>query len=196
MPSNDSSNSRRITRRAAVSTLLAALVSPALAAGEEQAVAYMRKVAKDMLNAHRQGTVASFKRAIQRHANVAAIADYSLGQYRSKLTAAQKQAYYGGTLTFMARYFADQSREFTVAKYEVGEADADNKSINVQTKVFLMNGKSYTVVWKLSQRSGGYKVEDAKVMGFSLIYLQRGIFTSFLSKRNGDVAQLVTALNR
>jgi ABC-type transporter MlaC component len=59
-----------------------------------------------------------------------------------------------------------------------------------------MNGKSYTVVWKLSQRSGGYKVEDAKVMGFSLIYLQRGIFTSFLSKRNGDVAQLVTALNR
>ena len=156
----------------------------------------MRKVAKDMLNAHRQGTVASFKRAIQRHANVAAIADYSLGQYRSKLTAAQKQAYYGGTLTFMARYFADQSREFTVAKYEVGEADADNKSINVQTKVFLMNGKSYTVVWKLSQRSGGYKVEDAKVMGFSLIYLQRGIFTSFLSKRNGDVAQLVTALNR
>jgi len=196
MPSNDSSNSRRITRRAAVSTLLAALVSPALAAGDEQAVAYMRKVAKDMLNAHRQGTVASFKRAIQRHANVAAIADYSLGQYRSKLTAAQKQAYYGGTATFMARYFADQSREFTVAKYEVGEADADGKTVNVQTKVFLMNGKSYTVVWKLSQRSGGYKVEDAKVMGFSLIYLQRGIFTSFLSKRNGDVAQLVTALNR
>ncbi len=196
MPSNDPSNSRRITRRAAVSTLLAALVSPALAAGEEQAVAYMRKVAKDMLNAHRQGTVASFKRAIQRHADVAAIADYSLGQYRSKLTAAQKQAYYGGTATFMARYFADQSREFTVAKYEVGEADADGKTINVQTKVFLMNGKSYTVVWKLSQRSGGYKVEDAKVMGFSLIYLQRGIFTSFLSKRNGDVAQLVSALNR
>ena len=196
MPSNDPSNSRRITRRAAVSTLLAALVSPALAAGDEQAVAYMRKVAKDMLNAHRQGTVASFKRAIQRHANVAAIADYSLGQYRSKLTAAQKQAYYGGTATFMARYFADQSREFTVAKYEVGEADADGKTVNVQTKVFLMNGKSYTVVWKLSQRSGGYKVEDAKVMGFSLIYLQRGIFTSFLSKRNGDVAQLVTALNR
>jgi hypothetical protein len=33
-------------------------------------------------------------------------------------------------------------------------------------------------------------------MGFSLIYLQRGIFTSFLSKRNGDVSELVAALNR
>ena len=59
-----------------------------------------------------------------------------------------------------------------------------------------MSGQSYTVVWRLGKRKGGFKVEDAKVMGFSLIYLQRGIFTSFLSKRNGDVAQLVTALNR
>ena len=42
----------------------------------------------------------------------------------------------------------------------------------------------------------GYKVLDAKVIGFSLVYLQRGIFTSFVSKRNGNVAELVTALNR
>ena len=37
---------------------------------------------------------------------------------------------------------------------------------------------------------------DVKVLGFSLVYLQRGIFTSFISKRNGDVGQLVIALNR
>lgn len=188
--------STRVTRRAAVPALLALFVAPALAAAEEQAIAYMRKVAKDMLNAHRQGTVASFRRAIQRHANVAAIAEYSLGQYRSRLAAGQKQALYGGTATFMARYFADQSREYAVAKYEVGEARPDGKDVSVQTKVYLMNGKSYTVVWRLSRRGSGFKVEDAKVMGFSLIYLQRGIFTSFLSKRNGDVAQLVAALNR
>jgi hypothetical protein len=29
-----------------------------------------------------------------------------------------------------------------------------------------------------------------------LVYMQRGLFTSFISKRNGDVAQLVAALNR
>lgn len=185
-----------LTRRAALAGLAVALATPAFAAGEDAAVSYMKKVAKDMLAAHRQGTVASFKRAIQRHADVPAIADYSLGQYKSKLSPAQKQAYYSGTATFMARYFADQSREYVVAKYEVGDADKNGDDINVDTKVYLMNGQSYTVVWRLGKRGGGFKVEDAKVMGFSLTYLQRGIFTSFLAKRDGDVAQLVAALNR
>ena len=187
----------RLTRRTALAGLFAAFAAPAaLAAGEEQALAYMRKVAKDMLSAHRTGTVASFRRAILRHADVNAIADYSLGQYRSKLSSAQREAYYGGTVTFMARYFADQSREYVVSKYEIGDADADGKDVSVTSKVYLMTGQSYTVVWKLTRRKGGFKVADAKVMGFSLIYLQRGIFTSFLSKRNGDVGQLVAALNR
>lgn len=185
-----------LTRRAALAGLAVALATPAFAAGEDAAVGYMKKVAKDMLAAHRQGTVASFKRAIQRHADVPAIADYSLGQYKSKLSSAQKQAYYSGTATFMARYFADQSRDYVVSKYEIGEADANGDDINVDTKVYLMNGQSYTVVWRLGKRGGGFKVEDAKVMGFSLTYLQRGIFTSFLAKRDGDVAQLVAALNR
>ena len=118
----------RLTRRSALAGMVAAVAAPAFAsaaaaASEEQALSYMRKVAKDMLNAHRQGTVASFKRAIQRHADVGTIADYSLGQYRSKLSAGQRDAYYAGTATFMARYFADQSREYVVSKYEVGTAE-------------------------------------------------------------------------
>lgn len=185
-----------LTRRAAIAGLAVAFAAPAFAASEGAAVSYMQKVAKDMLAAHRQGTVASFKRAILRHADVPSIADYSLGQYRNKLSPTQKQAYYSGTATFMARYFADQSRDYVVSKYEIGEADADGNDVNVDTKVYLMNGQSYTVVWRLGKRGGGFKVEDAKVMGFSLTYLQRGIFTSFLSKRNGDVSQLVAALNR
>lgn len=185
-----------LTRRAALAGLAVAFAAPAFAASEDAAVSYMQKVAKDMLSAHRQGTVASFKRAILRHADVPSIADYSLGQYKSKLPPAQKQAYYSGTATFMARYFADQSRDYVVSKYEIGEADASGDDINVDTKVYLMNGQSYTVVWRLGKRGAGFKVEDAKVMGFSLTYLQRGIFTSFLSKRDGDVSQLVAALNR
>lgn len=184
-----------LTRRSAVFGLAAVLASPAIAA-DSPAVTYMRRVAKDMFNAHRQGTVSAFRRAIQRHADVASIADYSLGQYKPKLPSSQRQAYYNGTVSFMSRYFADQSREYTLSKYEVGDANEDGKDITVQTKVYLMSGQSYTVVWKLVKKGSGYKVADAKVMGFSLIYLQRGIFTSYLSKRNGDVAQLVAALNR
>jgi hypothetical protein len=64
----------------------------------------------------------------------------------------------------------------------------------VASKVYLMTGQVYTVTWRLVWRGKGYKVSDAKVLGFSLIYLQRGIFTSYLSKRNGDLKQLMAAL--
>lgn len=185
------------SRRALLGGLLGAIAFPALAAAEHPSVAYMRKVAKDMLNAHRQGTVSSFRAALQRHADVAGIADYSLGQYRKKLVSSQRQRYYGGVVTFMARYFAEQSREYRISKYEVGVANGGSgKDADVSTKVFLVSGETYTVVWELAWRSGRYKVRDVKVLGFSLVYMQRGLFTSFIAKRNGDVGQLVAALNR
>jgi phospholipid transport system substrate-binding protein len=96
----------------------------------------------------------------------------------------------------MSRYFADQSREYRIAKYELGEARTDNQDILISSKVYLLSGATYNVTWRLAWRGKGYKVTDAKVLGFSLVYLQRGLFTSFLSKRNGDVNQLVAILNQ
>ena len=102
-----------------------------------------------------------------------------------------------GVATFMSRYFADQTRTYKVAKYEIGEPTVDDdKTILIPSKVFLMSGATYTVVWRLEWKGAGYKVTDAKVLGFSLVFLQRGIFVSYLSKRQGDVTALVTALNR
>ena len=176
--------------------MMAGLATPAFAA-DHPALVFMRQAAKDLLHAHRQGTLASFKRAIQRHADVAEIALYSLGQYKAKLPNGQRSEYYGAVATFMARYFADQSREYPIAKYELGEATGGrDQGIQISSKVFLLSGRTYTVVWQVAARGGKYKIVDAKILGFSLVYLQRGLFTSFLSKRNGDVLQLVAALTR
>ncbi|MBC8038550.1 MAG: ABC transporter substrate-binding protein, partial [Rhizobiales bacterium] len=127
---------------------------------------------------------------------LAEIADYSLGQYKAKLPAGQRRRYYDGVATFMARYFADKSREYRIAKYELGGATGNGNEIRIDSKVYLVSGQVYTVVWRLSGSKGSYKVTDVKVLIFSLRHMQRGIFTSYLSKRNGDVAQLVAALNR
>jgi phospholipid transport system substrate-binding protein len=175
--------------------LATAIASTALAA-EHPSMVFMRQFARDMLKAHRQGTVSSFKAAIERHADVAAIAEYSLGQYKAKLPVGQRRRYYDGVATFMARYFADQTREYRVAKYELGGATVDGEEILIHSKVYLVSGETYTVIWRLSRRKGSYKVMDTKVLGFSLAYMQRGLFTSFISKRNGDVGQLVAVLNR
>jgi len=185
-----------ITRRSMLGLFAGFAVSPALA-GDHPSITFMKQFGQDMLAAHRLGTVGKFSNVIQTYADVAGISNYSLGQYKPKLRADERTKYYLGVVTFMSRYFAEQSREYRVAKYEIGEAkvDSDNNVV-VASKVYLMSGQTYNVSWQLIQSDGKYKISDVKVLGFSLTYLQRGLFTSFLSKRKGDVSQLVVALNR
>jgi phospholipid transport system substrate-binding protein len=174
-----------------------AAFQPAALAAEHPAVVYIRKVTADLFAAHKLGTVSAFLPPIQRHADIEAIAHYSLGQYESKLSPGQRQRYYQGVANFMARYFADQTRHYRIAKWNIGEASEDrNGDILIDSRVTLMNGQSYSVVWRLAKRGKGYKVTDVKVAGFSLTYFQRGLFVSFIREKKGDVNQLVAVLNR
>lgn len=192
----------RVDRRTLLSGLCAAgalaLPGEALAqASRHPAVAYMQKVANDLFRAQKDGTVSAYLQVMNRHADIPSIALYALGRYRSDLPKADYQRYYKGVATFMSRYFADQTRQYRVAKAEFNEdPTTDGSDTLVRTKVTLMSGSVYNVVFRLSRNAGAYKVSDVTVLGFSLSYLQRGIFLSFLSKRNGDLSQLIAALNR
>jgi phospholipid transport system substrate-binding protein len=185
-----------ITRRTLLAALLGAVTSPALAAGEHPSVSYMRQVGKELLSAHRSGTVPSFLRVVQRYADVPAISENALGKYSGKLQSGQRSRYQRGVAVYMARYFALQSRDYTVAKYEVGDATVDNnKDVIVESKVFLLTGQTYSVAWRLVWKGGKYKIRDARVLGFWLTSFQRSDFTNYLDKRNGDINKLIVALS-
>jgi phospholipid transport system substrate-binding protein len=185
-----------ISRRLLLAGLLGTMAAPALAAGEHPSVAYMRQVGKELLAAHRQGTVPAFLRVVQRYADVPDISDHALGKYAGKLQSGQRGRYQRGVATYMARYFALQSRDYTVAKYEVGDATVDaSKDVIVESKVYLLTGQAYSVSWRLQWKGGKYKVRDAKILGFWLTNFQRSDFTSYLDKRNGDINKLIVALN-
>ena len=183
-----------ITRRHLIRLLPLALATPAFA-GDHPSVVFMNEVASQLLRAHRLGTVPAFMRVIQRYADIPAIADYSLGDY--KLDSGQIARYHHGVAQFISRYFVDQSKSYPIAKYEIGEATvAPNKDVIVGSKIYLMAGQVYSVNWLLGWSGGSYKVTDAKFLGFSMTSQERSLFTSYIAKHNGDVDQLVTALNR
>ena len=185
-----------ISRRTILTGLIGALATPALAGGEHPSVAFMRQVGKELIAAHRQGTVSAFLRVVQRYADVPEISDHALGKYSARLQSGQRGRYQRGVATYMARYFALQSRDYTVAKYVVGEATIDsNKDVVVESKVYLLTGQSYSVSWRLLWKDGKYKVRYARVLGFWLTNFQRSDFTSYLDKRNGDINKLIVALN-
>jgi phospholipid transport system substrate-binding protein len=184
-----------ISRRTFLASIaIAAIASPALA-GDHPSVVFMNKLGKDMLHAHRQGTVSAFQRVVQRYADIQGIADYSLGTF--KVSGGDRAKYQRGMTTFIARYFVEQSQNYPVAKFEIGEATvAENKNIFVESKVYMMAGQVYTVMWQVGWIGGQYRVVDAKFLGFSMTYQQRSLFTSYINKHNGDVGQLIVALNR
>jgi phospholipid transport system substrate-binding protein len=185
-----------LTRRKFITVLMGFVATPVVAAGDHPSVSFMKQVGKDLLAAHRQGTVPSFLRVVQRHADVSDISSDALGKYLTKLQNGQRSRYQRGVATYLARYFALQSRDYTVAKYEVGEATVDsNQDVLVESKVFLLTGQSYKVTWRLVWRGGKYKVRDAKVLGFWLSSFQRNDFIAYLDKRNGDIEKLIGALN-
>jgi phospholipid transport system substrate-binding protein len=183
-----------ISRRTLIAGLTLGFAKNALAE-PHPSVSFMNIVGRDMLHAHRQGTVSAFLRVIQRHADVPGISDYLLGEY--EVPKASQGIYQRGVANFISRYFAEQSRKYPIAKFEIGEATVgESKDIFVSSKVYLMSGQDYNVTWHLAWVGGSYKVIDAKVLGFSLTYWERSDFNQFLKKNNGDVKVLINALNR
>jgi phospholipid transport system substrate-binding protein len=186
-----------LTRRSLFAGLAWFAAARTAEAGDHPSVVYLRQVAKDMLAAHRQGTVSAFLRAIQRHADLPGIGRYVLGNYASKLPASQTARYNRGVANYMALFFANGSRDYTVAKYEIGEATVDSdKNVLVTSTVYLMTGQSYTATWKLVWQNGAYKVRDVKVLGFWMTNQQKSDFVSFLGKPNNNISKLIEILSK
>jgi len=199
-------NRRTLTLGTALAAFMMAttLLAPTVAA-DQAAIKFTKKVANDLLAANRSGTITSFARVLRRHADIPGISVYSLGKYQRFLRSSQNKRYYNGVTAFMARYFADQTREYRVAKADVLDAKkAKGSDIAVNTLVTLRTGNKYTVQFLLRPKGKSFKIADVKVsvpiVGFvSLTYQQRGIFQKFLVKKGGDqraVNQLVETLNR
>ena len=177
--------------------LAPAPTSAAVAASEHPAVARMRVVAADLLATQRSGTAAAYYKMITRHADVPAIALYALGPYRPELKRSQQDRFFRGVGMFIARYFADQARAYSVAKADISPSVRDDAGeVLVHSTVTLTSGSTYTVVWRLAQAGKGYKIRDVQVLGFSLRYLQRSIFQSYIARRGGTFQALYAALTQ
>jgi ABC-type transporter MlaC component len=153
-------------------------------------------VAADLMAAQRSGSPADFFQAISRHADVPWIATYALGRYRSELPTADRPKFYRGVAAFMARYFADQSQSYRIARAEIGRVTEDEAGeVLVASTVTLASGSAYNVTWRLATNRARYKVRDVTVLGFSLSHLQRVLFHAYMARRGGLEA-LVAALTR
>jgi phospholipid transport system substrate-binding protein len=158
-------------------------------------VQYLQSISGDLFAAARAGTSSSFLRAINRHADLPTIAEYSLGTYRNSLEDEYDARYRRGVAAFMSRYFSSQVEQYPVERAVItGERPYGEGDTLVKSKLYLGTGAVYNVHWLLSPRGRSFKVRDLRVAGFWLSYFQKRMFERFLASHDGDVTALIAAL--
>ncbi len=179
---------------AAVFVALAVLTSAAQAA--DPAVAFMDKVARELLIASRSRSPDAVSTVIRRYADVGYIATYSLGTHRRKLTSEDRPSYYTGMVRFIGRYAAKEAPKYQVARYEILSSVQGGSGLMVDSRIMLRDGSTYDVRWLLAKHGGTYRVRDAMVYGFWMTPFLRKLFEGYVDENGGNIKALVMALNR
>lgn len=185
---------------AVLAICLAAPASQAQTNTADPAVAYMQRVAKDLISAAKAGPADRanrFKAAIQKHGHYRDIAHYALGDYKPKLTSQDRNPYYDGMVRFISRYAAKESEKYAVTHAEIfGPASRSSQGIYVDSRVHLSDGSTYDVRWLLIPRGSTFMVRDAQVLTFWMTPFLRDLFVKYISENGGQVKALVLALNQ
>jgi len=182
---------------AAVSTgigLSGLTILPANAA-KDSVEAFMKRSTRKLLKAALNSSPKQFLNFIMRYTDVGGIAIYSLGSYRSGLEKKYERTYFSGMARHITRYFTYQSRQYRIAKVEVGKKSWQvEDAYYINTKLTLLTGATYNVLWQIVRRNGRYKIANVRVLGFWLARFQRVQFESYISKQGGKVNALVAIL--
>jgi phospholipid transport system substrate-binding protein len=171
-----------------------AAVAPQLALASTAAQAFVNQVGNGVIAAADSGSVDRFRALLRQHADIPSIALFSLGQYRSNLSDAQRAEYYRLVERSISTVFAAHTSKLKGRTLNVSGSRNHSDSIIVASRLDQPGGRSIPVLWRVVQRGGGYKIFDVSVDGVWLANTQRTSFTSVLQRNNGRVEALINHL--
>lgn len=177
--------------------VLALLVMALPARAGEPAVDFMKQVSRDLIAAAKSGSEQGFSEAIQKYGHVPAIGLYALGNYKLQLQPSERSSYYSGMVRFIARYAAAEAPKYEVSHAEIVSPPVrDERSLYVDTRVYLKDGQMYEVRWLLIPQGNTFRIRDAQVLGFWMSPFLKTLFENYVAENGGNPRALVMALNR
>lgn len=186
-------NRRRFVVTAACFAGFAA-IAPRAGLAASAAESFVNEVANGVIAAADSGSVDRFRSLLRQNADIPSIALFSLGQYRQNLPESRRSEYYQLVEQHISTVFASHSGKLRGRKLTVSGSRNASDSVIVNSRLQHPDGRSVPVVWRVVQRSGGFKIFDVNVDGVWLANTQRTSFTSVLQKNGGDVEALMQQL--
>ncbi len=123
------------------------------------------------------------------------IALFCLGRFSRSASPAQLADYQSLFHSVLLNSIVGNLGDYHGVRFTVGGTSADPDGTHVETTIYRPGEAPTPVEWVISDH-GGPKVIDVVAEGTSLRQTQRGDYTSYLTRHNGDFAALLAALHR
>jgi len=124
---------------------------------------------------------------------------FVLGPYRRNLTSDQREKYINLIKRFVSEIYSIRLASFPSGDFSVlGSTDTGRSGIIVKTLIQFSDDPNPTKIdWRIiKNKNGDFKIFDIRVIGVWMAQEQRSTFTSFLSKNNGNIDNLMDRLKK
>lgn len=175
--------------RAGLAFSLLLLVMPvASALGQTAVERCVQNAANDLLRASQVGTPAAFKRAIERHADIQAVALFALGPFRRQLPNARRTEYVRLVSDFIARTLANNHRRFSATGARISRSYRQGDMVIVET-VLLPEAERQDVPlrWRVMPRGQGCRIVDLSVENVWLAAQLRSVITNEIRRKGNRI---------
>ena len=167
-------------------TLALLMAAPQAGAGTCDAAAFVASAGKAFDRAAQTGSATALATAIDRFADMNAIAMFSLGRYRNLLPKTREREYVSLTRKFMGSFMLEYGAELRAGKLQVIDCSGPPSATTVNAKLEGGGG----IAFKVYRGGGGYRVRDIKVRGIWLVQQMRSNFVGTITRGEGDIDEL------
>lgn len=137
-----------------------------------------------------------FDEALRNHFNMNRMGKLALGRYWRQLDESKREEYISAFNNFIKASYTIRFSEYPTASYQI-VASKVLKGDDVLVATMIKSEKLNNPVridWRLSKKSGEFKVTDVIIEGVSMIVSQRSEFSSIIQKNGGNISALIDLL--
>lgn len=180
----------RLSAALILAWMLAFLPPQAMANPACEAAGYVKSVGEAYDRAARSGSASGFANAAARFTDLRALSLFALGRYRKELPKSREAEYLSLTRRFIGEFMIKNGKGFRASELEIISCRQSGGNILVDARLST-GGK---VIFRLSRRGGGYRVQDVNMKGIWLAQQLRSTFVGTIS-RSGSIDGLFKYLN-
>lgn len=136
---------------------------------------------------------ARFRRLLDEHFDMGAIAKFVLGRYWRTASEEQRADFKQLFEDFLVTSYSARFGEYRGQGFAVSGSDSDNGAVIVHSRIDMPSSEDIRVDWRLRPADGEYHIVDIIVEGVSMAVTQRSEFASVIQSRGG-VDGLIEAL--